>query len=53
MKAEYDFSKAKENPYANRLKPGVTIRLDEPAGPEGAPGRCGRLPLKTDDPSGS
>jgi len=30
MKAEYDFSKAKKNPYANRLKRRVTIRLDEP-----------------------
>ena len=30
MKAEYDFSKAKKNPYAKRLKRRVTIRLDEP-----------------------
>ena len=30
MKAEYDFSKAKKNPYAKRLKKRVTIRLDEP-----------------------
>jgi predicted DNA binding CopG/RHH family protein len=30
MKNEYDFSKAKKNPYANRLKRRVTIRLDEP-----------------------
>jgi len=30
MKAEYDFSKAKKNPYAKRLKQRVTIRLDEP-----------------------
>ncbi|MDB4885655.1 MAG: uncharacterized protein JWN79_1093 [Gemmatimonadetes bacterium] len=29
MKAEYDFSKAKPNPYAKRLKRSVTIRLDE------------------------
>jgi predicted DNA binding CopG/RHH family protein len=28
MKAEYDFSKAKKNPYAKRLKQRVTIRLD-------------------------
>jgi uncharacterized protein (DUF4415 family) len=28
MKAEYDFSKAKRNPYAKRLKKAVTIRLD-------------------------
>ena len=30
MKAEYDFSKAKKNPYAKRLKRRVTIRLDAP-----------------------
>jgi predicted DNA binding CopG/RHH family protein len=30
MKAEYDFSKAKKNPYASRLKRRVTIRLDGP-----------------------
>jgi len=30
MKAEYDFSKAKKNPYAKRLKRKVTIRLDAP-----------------------
>lgn len=30
MKKEYDFSKAKRNPYASRLKKPVTIRLDEP-----------------------
>ena len=29
MKKEYDFSKAKRNPYAARLKRQVTIRLDE------------------------
>jgi uncharacterized protein (DUF4415 family) len=29
MRKEYDFSKAKRNPYANRLKRQVTIRLDE------------------------
>ena len=28
MKKEYDFSKAKRNPYAKRLKRQVTIRLD-------------------------
>lgn len=28
MKKEYDFSKAKPNPYINRLKRQVTIRLD-------------------------
>jgi uncharacterized protein (DUF4415 family) len=28
MKREYDFSKAKRNPYARRLKRPVTIRLD-------------------------
>ena len=30
MKAEYDFSEAKKNPYAKRLKRRVTIRLDGP-----------------------
>lgn len=30
MRAEYDFSKAKKNPYATRLKRRVTIRLDSP-----------------------
>lgn len=29
MKDNYDFSKGKRNPYANRLKKQVTIRLDE------------------------
>jgi uncharacterized protein (DUF4415 family) len=29
MKKQYDFSKAKRNPYARRLKRQVTIRLDE------------------------
>jgi predicted DNA binding CopG/RHH family protein len=29
MRKEYDFSKARRNPYANRLKKQVTIRLDE------------------------
>lgn len=29
MKREYDFSKARRNPYAKRLKKQVTIRLDE------------------------
>lgn len=29
MKKEYDFSKAKKNPYASLLKKQVTIRLDE------------------------
>ncbi len=28
MKKEYDFSKAKRNPYAGRLKRQITIRLD-------------------------
>lgn len=28
MRAHYDFSKAKKNPYAKRLKQSVTIRLD-------------------------
>ena len=30
MRKEYDFSKSRPNPYANRLKRAVTIRLDEP-----------------------
>jgi len=29
MRKEYDFSKARRNPYASRLKRQVTIRLDE------------------------
>lgn len=29
MKAEYDFSKAKRNPYATTARRSVTIRLDE------------------------
>ncbi len=29
MRKEYDFSKAKKNPYASRLKRQVTIRLDQ------------------------
>ncbi len=28
MRREYDFSKARRNPYASRLKQSVTIRLD-------------------------
>jgi predicted DNA binding CopG/RHH family protein len=28
MRKEYDFSKARPNPYAKRLKRSVTIRLD-------------------------
>ena len=30
MRDEYDFSKAKHNPYAKALKSQVTIRLDKP-----------------------
>ena len=30
MRKEYDFSNARRNPYAARLKRTVTIRLDEP-----------------------
>lgn len=30
MRTEYDFSKARKNPYAKRVKRRVTIRLDEP-----------------------
>jgi len=29
MRKEYDFSKARKNPYARRLKKSITIRLDE------------------------
>ncbi len=29
MRKSYDFSKGEKNPYANRLKKQVTIRLDE------------------------
>lgn len=29
MKKEYDFSKARKNPYARRLKKQITIRLEE------------------------
>ena len=29
MRKSYDFSKAKRNPYARRLKKQVTIRLDD------------------------
>lgn len=28
MREEYDFSKARKNPYASRLKKQITIRLD-------------------------
>ncbi|MDZ4828606.1 MAG: BrnA antitoxin family protein [Phycisphaerae bacterium] len=28
MKSDYDFSRAKRNPYAKRLKRSITIRLD-------------------------
>jgi predicted DNA binding CopG/RHH family protein len=30
MRKEYDFSRARPNPYAKRLKRAVTIRLDQP-----------------------
>ena len=30
MRKEYDFSKARRNPYAKRLKKQITIRPDEP-----------------------
>jgi predicted DNA binding CopG/RHH family protein len=29
MRREYDFSKARKNPYASQLKRQITIRLDE------------------------
>lgn len=31
MRKEYDFSKARRNPYAGQLKKQITIRLDEDA----------------------
>ncbi len=31
MRKEYDFSTAKKNPYAARLKKQITIRLDQDA----------------------
>ena len=30
MRTHYDFSNARRNPYAKRLKKQITIRLDEP-----------------------
>ena len=30
MKKQYDFSKAKKNPYAKALKKQITIRVEEP-----------------------
>ena len=30
MKKQYDFSKARKNPYTKRLKKQITIRLDQP-----------------------
>ena len=30
MKKEYDFSRARKNPYAKRLKKQITTRIDEP-----------------------
>lgn len=29
MKAEYDFSRSRKNPYARQLKKQITIRVDE------------------------
>jgi uncharacterized protein (DUF4415 family) len=31
MKAEYDFSKSRRNPYARKLKRQITIRIDDEA----------------------
>lgn len=31
MKTEYDFSRARKNPYAKQLKKQITIRVDEDA----------------------
>lgn len=30
MRKEYDFSRAKKNPYARRLKKQITLRIDQP-----------------------
>ena len=30
MRKEYDFSKARKNPYARRLKQQITLRIDKP-----------------------
>jgi uncharacterized protein (DUF4415 family) len=30
VKKEYDFSKARKNPYARRLKKQITLRIDRP-----------------------
>ncbi len=30
MRKKYDFSEARKNPYAKRLKKQITIRIDEP-----------------------
>lgn len=30
MKKDYDFSKARKNPYARRLKQQITLRIDRP-----------------------
>lgn len=30
MRENYDFSKARKNPYADTLKKQITIRIDEP-----------------------
>lgn len=30
MRPDYDFSKARKNPYSRRLKRQITIRVDEP-----------------------
>jgi predicted DNA binding CopG/RHH family protein len=30
MRKHYDFTKARKNPYAKRLKKQVTLRIDEP-----------------------
>lgn len=31
MREEYDFSQSRKNPYVNRLKKQITIRVDEEA----------------------
>ena len=51
MRKEYDFTKARKNPYAKPLKKSVTIRLDtdtvayfkDSGGFDGAPMRAGEL----------
>jgi hypothetical protein len=46
MRKQYDFSKAKKNPYARRLKKQITLRIDEPpCAPAGQADRGTASPL--------